>query len=311
MKTALRLLLALAFVCASVPAGAQTMTVVRVASPAVDVTGNLFYAIDLGYFKDAGIDVQLTTLPAGADVVAAVIGGAVDVGSANLVSIAQAHERGFPLELVAPSGGNSSASPIDAIVVATDSPIKTAKDLNGKTIVTSALENILQVQVGAWMDNHGGDYKSTKWLDFPPPQEAAVVAQGHADAATITNPFLGAALAGGTVRLLANTGADVAPIVIEGGYFCSADYVKANADMLKRFSNAVLKAGQWANTHPDEAFAIMQKYAKLPPVKTSTHAVYPAAFSAKDLQPLIDASAKYGAIKASFPARDVLAPNLR
>ena len=203
------------------PVQAQTtpLTTIRVASPAVDVTGNLFYALDLGYFKQAGLDVQLTTLAAGADAVAAVIGGAVEVGSSNLVAIALAHEAGFPVVLVAPSGGNSVKFPIDAIVVAKDSPIKTAKDLSGKTIVTSALQNILQVQVDAWMDKNGGDYKSVKWIQAPPPQEAGVVATGHADAATITETFLSAALANGDVRLLADTGNEVSPIVIEGRLF--------------------------------------------------------------------------------------------
>ena len=47
---------ALVLVAAGVPAGAQTLEVVRIASPAVDVTGNLFYAMDLGYFKNAGLE---------------------------------------------------------------------------------------------------------------------------------------------------------------------------------------------------------------------------------------------------------------
>jgi NitT/TauT family transport system substrate-binding protein len=303
--------LVLAFIGA--PAGAQTLEVVRVASPAVDVTGNLFYALDLGYFKQAGLDVQITKLPAGADVVAAVIGSAVEIGSANLVSIAQAHEQGFPILLVAPSGGNSSRSSIDAIVVAKDSPIKTAKDLEGKTAVTSAILNILQVQVSAWMDKNGADWKSVHWINFPPPQEAGVVSQGHADAATITEPFLSNSLAVGDVRLLAYTGAEVSPLVIEGGYFCSADYAKSHADVIAKLAKAVLMAGQWANTHRDDAAAIMQKYsnATTPPPPGAHHAVYPSTFKASDLQPLINAAAKYGALKAPFPAADIVVPALR
>jgi len=317
MPTKLRSILlaaatSVALISPSMPVQAQTtLTTIRVASPAVDVTGNLFYALDLGYFKQAGLDVQLTTLAAGADAVAAVIGGAVEVGSSNLVAIALAHEAGFPVVLVAPSGGNSVKFPIDGIVVAKDSPIKTARDLNGKTIVTSALQNILQVQVDAWMDKNGGDYKSVKWIQAPPPQESGVVATGHADAATITETFLSSALANGDVRLLADTGAEVAPIVIEGGYFCSSDYAKSHADLLKKFSAAVLAAGVWANAHRDEAFAIMQKYAKSAPVKVVNHAVYPDTFHSKDLQALINASAKYGVLKAPFPAADIVIPELR
>jgi NitT/TauT family transport system substrate-binding protein len=137
------------------------------------------------------------------------------------------------------------------------------------------------------------------------------VATGHADAGTITETFLSAATAIGDVRLLAYTGAEVAPIVIEGGYFCSTDYAKSHADLIKKFSAAVLAAGKWANAHRDEAIAIMQKYAKSAPVKTVNHAVYPDTFSSKDLQPLINAAAKYGALKAPFPAADIVTPELR
>jgi NitT/TauT family transport system substrate-binding protein len=311
MSTLLRAFVAsLALVFIGVPAGAQTLETVRVAAPPVDVTGNLFYAMDLGLFAKAGIDVQLTQLTAGAPVVAAVAGGAADIGSANSVAISAAHLSGVPLVLVAPSGANSVKGPIDAIVVAKNSPIKTAKDLNGKTIMTSALENILQVQVDAWIDKNGGDWKSVKWVEAPPAQEGGAVATGRVDAATITETFLSAAIATGDVRLLAYTGAEISPLVIEGGYFCTPDYAKAHADLIRRFAKAVLDAGQWANNHHSEAVAIMAKYSKATSIAGANHAVYPETFKASDLQALINASAKYGALKAPYPAGDIVLPEL-
>jgi hypothetical protein len=37
---------------------------------------------------------------------------------------------------------------------------------------------------------------------------------------------------------------------------------------------------------------------------------YPERLRASELQPLIDASAKYGLLKASFPAKDIIAPGV-
>jgi NitT/TauT family transport system substrate-binding protein len=304
-------LAALFLASAALPAGAQTLETVKVASPPVDVAGNLFYALDLGYFSKAGIDVQITQLTAGSPVVAAVLGGAVDMGSANLLPIAAAHLSGFPVVLVAPSGANTVKAPIDAVIVAKDSPIKTAKDLNGKTCVTSALQNILQIQALAWMDKHGGDWQSVKWVDAPPAAEAATVTTGHVDCAAITEPFLSAALATGDVRLLTYTGAEVAPLVFEGGVFTSVDYATKHAEMLKKFNRAVLDAGLWANTHHDEAAVILAKYSKRDPAKVANHATFPDNFKASDLQPLIDAAAKYGAIKSSFPAADIVSASIK
>jgi NitT/TauT family transport system substrate-binding protein len=302
---------ALILASAALPAGAQTLETVKVASPPVDVAGNLFYAIDLGYFTKAGIDVEITPLTAGSPVVAAVLGNAVDMGSANLLPIAAAHLSGFPVVLVAPSGANSVKAPIDAVIVAKDSPIKTAKDLNGKTCVTSALLNILQIQASAWIDKNGGDWKSVKWVDAPPAAEAATVSSGHVDCAAITEPFLSAALASGDVRLLSYTGAEVAPLVFEGGVFTSQDYASKHVEMIKKFVTALADAGIRANTHHDEAAAILAKYSKRDPAKVANHATFPEKFKAADLQPLIDAAAKYGAIKSSFPAADLVIPSLR
>jgi NitT/TauT family transport system substrate-binding protein len=301
---------ALLLASAALPAGAQTMETVKVASPPVDVAGNLFYALDLGYFSKAGIDVQISQLSAGSPVVAAVLGGAVDMGSANLLPIAAAHLSGFPVVLVAPSGANSIKAPIDAVIVAKDSPIKSAKDLNGKTCVTSALLNILQIQASAWIDKNGGDWKSVKWVDAPPAAEAATVSSGRVDCAAITEPFLSAALAAGDVRLLTYTGAEVAPLVFEGGVFTSVDYASKHADMIKKFDRALADAGVWANTHHDEAAIILAKYSKRDPAKVANHATFPENFKAADLQPLLDAAAKYGAIKSTFPAAELVIPSL-
>jgi NitT/TauT family transport system substrate-binding protein len=295
----------------TVPAGAQTLEAVTVASPPVDVAGNLFYALDLGYFSKAGLDVKITQLTAGSPVVAAVLGGAVDMGSANLLPIAAAHLSGFPVVLVAPSGANSVKSPIDAVIVAKDSPIKSAKDLDGKTCVTSALLNILQIQASAWIDKNGGDWKSVKWVDSPPATEAAAVSTGRVDCAAITEPFLSAALATGDVKLLTYTGAEVAPLVFEGGVFTSVDYAAKHADLIKKFTKAVTDAGVWANTHHDEAAIILAKYSKRDPAKVANHATFPEKFKAVDLQPLIDAAAKYGAIKSTFPAADIVSSSFK
>ncbi len=284
----------------------QPLTVVKVASVPLDVTGNVYYAYDLGYFAKAGLDVQITTLVTGGSAAAAVAGGAVDIGTSNLVSIAQAHERGIPLVIIAPSGANSITSPLEGIIVAKNSPIKTAKDLAGKTIATTGLLNNMQVEAAAWIEKNGGDYSTLKWVEVPGIAMGPAVASGRIDAATPTEPYVSAALATGDVRLLGYVVGAISPTVIEGGYFCTADYAKAHPDVVKKFARALLQAGQWANHNHDAATAILQKYSKAPPQKTANHAIFPETFTPADLQPLLDASARYGALKASFPASDLV-----
>jgi ABC-type nitrate/sulfonate/bicarbonate transport system substrate-binding protein len=129
--------------------------------------------------------------------------------------------------------------------------------------------------------------------------------------AAITEPFLSAALAAGDVRLLTYTGAEIAPLVFEGGVFTSVDYAAKHAEMIKKFDRALFDAGVWANGHHDEAAIILAKYSHRDPAKVANHATFPEAFKAADLQPLLDAAAKYGAIKATFPAAELVIPSLR
>lgn len=302
---------ALALLTPALPAGAQSLTTVTVVAQPVDVTGNLWYALDQGYFTKAGLSVQIVGIANPALIVQAVSGGTVDFGSTSLMSIARAHLGGIDVELVAPSGASSIKAPLEGIIVGNDSGIKTAKDLAGKTMVVSVLGSIIQVEALSWIDKQGGDWKSIKWVEAPPSADGAMVASGKVDGSVITETFLSSAIANNDGKLLSYVGSDISPMLVEGGYFASGDFVRKNPDVVKRFASALIEAGKWANTHRAEAAAIIQKYSQQTPSPIAHHAVFPDTFHASDLQPLLDAGAKYGALKNTFPATDMVAPNLR
>ena len=293
------------------PASAQTLQTVNVISQPVDVTGNLYYAIDLGIFKRAGLDVKIVPIANPALMAEAVASGNADIGTTNLVAIVRAHQGGQPLVIIAPSGATDKASPLEGIIVGKNTGIKTAKDLNGKTMVVSVFGSIIQVEALAWIDKAGGDWKSIKWVEAPPSADGALVATGKVDATVVTEPYFSAALSAGNGKLLTYVGAEISPLVVEGGFYCTPDFAKNNPDAVKKFSDALLAAGKWANAHPADAAAIMQKYGGLAPSPLQHRTVYPERFKASDLQSMIDAGAKYGALTAAFPATDMVAPNLR
>ncbi|MGA2394863.1 MAG: ABC transporter substrate-binding protein [Candidatus Lustribacter sp.] len=288
--------------------GAQTLPKVRAVGIPIDVSGAVYYATDLGIFKKYGLDVEVDSMGSGASVAPAVAGGAADVGSANFISLAQGHERGVPFLMIAPSGEYTSKSPTTQLLVAKDSPIKTAKDLSGKVVGVVALNNIAQITVSAWVDKNGGDYKAVKFTEVPFAQMAAALAGGRVDAVEIAEPFLSGALNSGDARSLAADGDAIGSTWVEGGYFCTVTYAKNNPDILKNFAGAIAEAGRWANAHPDAATAIMLKYSKGQPQRLRYHIVFPERFKPSDAQPLIDAAAKYGALKAAFPSVDMMAP---
>jgi NitT/TauT family transport system substrate-binding protein len=288
---------------------AQTLETVRVAAFPLDATGNVFYAYDLGLFQKAGLDVQFVTVASGAVVGQAVASGTIDIGTTNVVSIALAHQSGLPFMIIAPSGASSAAAPLEAIVVAKNSPYKTAKDLEGKTAVTTVLQGILQTEADAWMDKQRADPRTVKWIEAPIHSQASMVESGRVDFAPITEPFVTAAINDGNSRILGYIGPEVSRLLVEGGFFCTADYAKQHSDAVKKFRDALMEAGRWANAHPADAMVILQKYTKAPPAPGAHRAVFLNRFQASDIQPLIDATAKYGGLKAAFPAADFVIAN--
>jgi NitT/TauT family transport system substrate-binding protein len=181
----LRVLVAAALVAGALaPAASQTSPALRIGTTPYDAGAQPYYADALGYFKDAGITVEITAMSSGAAIAAAVASGAVDIAQSNIVSLASAHEKGIPFVILAPASMYYTRFPQTALIVRSDSSIRSAKDLTGKTIATNGLKNIGEVGVDAWIDANGGSAASVKWVEIPPSSTAAALQSGRIDAAT-------------------------------------------------------------------------------------------------------------------------------
>jgi ABC-type nitrate/sulfonate/bicarbonate transport system substrate-binding protein len=77
-------------------------TSLRVGAAPTDATAQHFYAQDLGTFKAAGLDVEISELRNIGALSAALIGGSLDVIAGSIVPIAEAHARGIDLRVIAP-----------------------------------------------------------------------------------------------------------------------------------------------------------------------------------------------------------------
>jgi ABC-type nitrate/sulfonate/bicarbonate transport system substrate-binding protein len=115
------------------PVGAQELTTITIASVTNDTCSAILYAMKLGLFAKAGLNVDFQPMTSGAAASAAVAGGAAQFGLSSLVTLIDAHTRGVPFTLVAGGGLITSDSLYAAALVRKDSPIATAADLSGKT----------------------------------------------------------------------------------------------------------------------------------------------------------------------------------
>lgn len=281
----------------------------RVAAIPIDISGASIYAVEMGFFKKHGLDVDLTVGGSGPAVAAAVIGGSLDIGSGNSTSLATGHERGVPLVLVAPSGAYSAKNPSGELLVLKTSPLKAPKDLVGKTVGIGNIRAISEVAMRAWLDQNGVDNNAVKFVEIPFSQMGGALTAGRVDAVLPEEPALSAVLANGDSRRIGLPNSAIAALWVEGGYFCTLEFAKAHPDIVKNFADAIAETDAWANKNHDATAKILAKYGLT--VTPQMHRVfYPERLHAADLQPLIDASAKYGVLKATFPAQEMFAPGI-
>lgn len=303
-----------AFCAAGTAASAQSgLVAVRVSSaPDEDVLGAL-WAQQSGIFKRDGLDVTITPANSGAAVAAAVVGGAVDVGKSSLISLIAAHARGVPFVLIAPAGVYTAAHPIVGMLVKKGSPIRSPRDLDGKTISVPALNDQYSIAIKAWMDQNGADSQSVRFVELPNSAVPQAIADGRIDGAAIANPILSEALDSGNVDVIGRPFDAIGRLFIQAAYFCTSDYAAKNRDTVRRFSRAIAESGAYVNAHPAQTVGILSQFTKVPAttIEHMTRTQIGTTLDARAIQPVIDAAVKYKAIPTGFDARDMIAPFLR
>lgn len=282
-------------------------TRIRVLTDPGDSTAVPFYAADRGFFAEAGLDAEIGLMANGGVIVPAVIGGAAEFGVASITTVAFAHLRGVPLLAVCPSAIYTDRAPTSELLVGPGSPIRTARDLEGKTVAVAGLNTNSDIATKAWIDKNGGNSKSSNYVEFSYSAMIPALMDGRVDAALLVEPTLTIAKRDGC-RVLALAYGAVAPQYCGGCFVAMQAWLAENADLAQRFVEAMGRAAVWANGHHAESLAIVARYLKLDPqtLGTMTRAIYSPRLEPAQVQPLIDVAARYGALARSFPAREII-----
>lgn len=291
---------------AAAPVPARAATALRVATLPIDGTALAYYAKDLNYFQDAGLDVTIASISNGAVITSGVIANSIDIGWSNIVSLAAAYKRGLPVTIIAAGGIHTTGSLATQLMVRKDSPLRTAADLTGKTIGCTGLANIGQFAPELWIDKNGGTSSSVKFIEIPLPELPAALEQGRVDAAWLAEPFIAAAAP--FARTFATCFDAVAPRWMLGAWFTTPSWASAHRDAVDAFRAVMTKTATWANANQSQSALILAKYSNLDPnvLKNMHRITYGTRPEAAQIQPVIDLSARYGAIPATFPAQELM-----
>jgi NitT/TauT family transport system substrate-binding protein len=309
MKRSAALVLALALL--PVAGSAQTaLPVVTMAGPANDTAATFLYAADMGFFTKAGLDVRINVQSNPGTVTAAVVAGALDVGSITVPIVALAYDHNVPLRMIAPAGIYSSDTPTSGLVVLKNSPIHQAADLSGKTIGVRDINNMNYYAAKVWIDRHGGTSSSARFVEIPESQTLEALTSGRIDAAAMANPGFYDAVHGTVARLLAPTYDAIAKTFLIGVYFTSEAYAQAHPDIVRKLSTALNAAGAWANVNRAQSAKILEKYSGAPVPPEIPRVTYATSLRVQDAQPVLDMLYTVGAIRKPIRAADLFAGNL-
>lgn len=308
MRILARFLPVAAFLLAGVSTSAQTLPVIRIAGLPIGNGSEAYYAADLGYFRDAGIDARVSVVANGAAATAALVGGTFDVAVSSIIAVAHAHDRGLQLEVVAPGALYESKAPSVVCAVAKNSTITTAKDLEGKTFGVPDLGGLPKIAISNWMQANGANPGSVNLIEVPFSAMVAALQTGRIDASILVQPLLQRALDAGQVRVLSKCFDAVAPQFAIAEFYSTAEYADSHRDLLRKFAAVIERTARWANAHPADAAKIYERWTKAEPWPSDApHSFYAEKLDAGDYQPQIDAAARWKVIPNSFPVTSIFA----
>jgi NitT/TauT family transport system substrate-binding protein len=291
------------------PASAQAdLPLIRLGTGSDNATTPILYAISSGLYKKVGIAVETDLVGSGAAAAAAVAGGSLDVGKTSAIGCIAMIAKGLPFTAIGALGHYDSARPVYALLVPSDSAIRVPKDLEGKTFASLSLFDQNSIATQMWLDAHGVDRSTVKYVEIPPSAALAAMEQKRIDAATVYEPFLSAMLASGKARVIAYPMDAIAKRFPDTLMFANAAWVAAHKDLVDKFLRATAEASTYVAAHEAETSALLAAFVKADPA-TLTGQRYPArgvALTPADLQPVIDAAATFKAIPKSFPAQDMI-----
>lgn len=290
------------------PLAAQSLTTVRVGTTPSDASKAVYYAKASGMFQRYGLTVEITTINSGAAGLAAVAGGALDGTNTSILPVAQAHLRGVPFQLVAPTNLYISERPATLLVTRKEATFRTGRDLAGKTIGSSSLKDLNTAAAFAWIDATGGDHRTVRAVELPGSEGIAALESGRVDAVSLTSPFWDDAVATGRARILAKSLDTIAKRFQVSGFVANADAVAKAPDPMTRFARAMHESIVYCNAHLDATIDLVASYSGVPAavIAKSTRVIDPEYVEASLVQPVIEASVKSGLLDQRFDAKEII-----
>ena len=220
-----------------------TGPVVKVGTLKMGSLTNVWVAKQAGFFERNGLNVELVEFRNGNEAIAAHQGGAVDILLTIPGTSMAARERGFDLVMLTQSEIAKTQGPDTAsIMVRSDSPYKTAKDLEGKRLALGAPRSQYSVAVEQALKNKGADPRKVQFVEAPFYTHADMLRSGQIDAIAVLDPWLTQLMTSGAGRNLSWFYLDSVPAQPIGAWWTKSTFIEKNPEGAKRFVKSMHEA---------------------------------------------------------------------
>lgn len=291
------------------PALADDLRTVRVLEVPTDGAKSVLYAEKANLFRKRGLHADIVGMGSGAAIFAALVGGSADFGGGSLFPVFAAYARGVPLRIIAPASLYASDHADKLLLVQKDGPIRTARDLNGKTIGVDALRDVNGTATRAWLDEHGGNGNTLHLIELKPAEQLSGLATGRIDSAVLQPPYLTQALESGTFRVLGKPLDAIGPRFLLSCWVASADFIAKNAEVVNAFVAALAEAARYTNAHQAETVDLVAAFTGQDPAQLARgiRSTTAETLTLADIQRPLDFAYKYGIIQQRFDVSGILA----
>lgn len=289
---------------------AETSTTVRIGVINTDVSSEPVYADAEGFFGRAELAAKIATFANGGQVLRGLASGTLDIGFVNAVSAIGAMQKGAALTILAPAAIYDRAHPITELVQAANSHYASGRELDGKNVGAPAAGGGGEVFTRAWIDETGGDSRTVHYvIGIPSTKIAAALAAHHIEAGELSEPTLTVETRTGRVKRLADALNVVGSPYYIGVFVAATPWVQDHRAAAHAFVTAVRETALWANAHRAQTAVLLARrlHVSLAITSTMVRARYGVTLSPNLIQPVIDLSVKYGALKP-VRAADLIKP---
>ena len=228
-----------------------------------EVTHSIFYApqyaaMELGFFEEEGIAIELSNGQGADAVMAAVLSGNIDIGFA-----------GPEASIYVYNEGKEDYTQVFAQITRRDGSFLIGREqdedftwdaLRGKTILPGRKGGVPYMTLEHVLRQNGLDPATDVVLDNSVQfsMMTAAFTGGTGDYFTAFEPTASMLEQEGKGYVVASVG-EASGEIPYTAYFAKKSYIEKNSDLIQRFVNAVYKGQQWVATHTDEEVAEVVK----------------------------------------------------